>query len=858
MILLLLLLHLPLRVLIYHGLDFSGIKMHPHNYYRPGDYLITSMIPLRTAMYPTHTFEHDPVGDYMLLLERNYQHVLAMLFAIDEINKNPQLLPNVTLGYNIYENSFSARIPSEATIDLLSTGHRMVPNFKCGKKERLLAVIQGGEFEDFFQMATMLGIYKVPQLTYSFVNHFLRDQTQFPTSYWMTPKETIQYRGIITLLLHFRWAWLGLIAPDDDAGDRFVRAMKKMISESGVCVAFTHMIPQIFSLHFHVQYQEILCFLEQLSQKKANVFVYYGDMNSMLLLPPMLSKAEEESNGPPGKVWITTALWGFTLSTSFTYWDIQFFHGALSFTTQTNKKAKPQNLFFVQDEYSRVWSEKFDCFISNHSLSTNTWTRCIEKETLEGFSSTWFEKVLSAESYIIYNAAYIVAHAFHAMITSTSKHMLTTDEDRLRNIKPWHLHPFLRNVHFNSTTMGAVNLDEDRELVADYDIVNLITFPNESAIRVNAGKLETRIASGLELTIHEEAIVWPSGFNQTRPRSVCTESCQAGYHKEVPEGNQICCYDCVPCTKGTISTQEDAVHCDNCPEHQYSNEDRDQCVPKAKVFLAYAEPLGITLTSSALFMSVATIIVLGIFIKYLQTPLVKANNRTLTYVLLVSLLLSFLSSFLFLGQPHQLTCLLSQTAFSIIFSVAVSSVLAKTIMVILAFMATKPGNGMKKWQGKKLANATVLFCSVSQLGICAIWMGISPPFPELDIHSQFDQIILQCNEGSVTMFYCALGYLGFLAAISFTVAFLARKLPGGFNEAKFITFSMLVFCSVWVSFVPTYLSTKGKYMVAVQIFSILASSAGLLGCIFLPKCYIIVVRPDLNTKEYLMMKKKDG
>lgn len=76
------------------------------------------------------------------------------------------------------------------------------------------------------------------------------------------------------------------------------------------------------------------------------------------------------------------------------------------------------------------------------------------------------------------------------------------------------LHLFLRNVHFNSTTMDAVYLDEDKELVADYDIVNLITFPNESAVRVKAGKLETRIPPGLQLTVHEEVIVWPNVFNQ--------------------------------------------------------------------------------------------------------------------------------------------------------------------------------------------------------------------------------------------------------------------------------------------------------------------------------------------------------
>ncbi|XP_063158794.1 vomeronasal type-2 receptor 26-like [Candoia aspera] len=543
---------------------------------------------------------------------------------------------------------------------------------------------------------------------------------------------------------------------------------------------------------------------------------------------------------------------------------MDFIHGSLSFQVASKEVLGFKRFLQMrklasaeEDSLMRVfWEGAFECSFSNAMLEEDAEKKCTGEESLENLPKSVFETVMTGQSYSVYNAVLAVAHALQAMLSSKYKLQAREYGSKLKRLDQyvWQLHKYLRTVSFNNSAGEKVFFDQNGEIATGFDVINWVTFPNQSFHQVKVGKVDPFAPPNKLLSITAENMIWPTMFNQAQPVSVCNAHCSSGYSRIKREGEPFCCYDCLPCPEGKISNKTDADDCFPCSEDHYTNKAHNLCLPKHITFLSYEESLGISLTAIAFFFSLISAVVLGIFIKQQDTPIVKANNRNLTYILLIALLLSFLCTLLFIGQPDQIKCLLRQTAFGIIFSVALSCILGKTTIVVLAFMATKPDSQMRKWVGKRLANTMVLSCSLLQFIICMVWLTISPPFPDSDRHSMAEEIVLQCNEGSATMFYIVLGFMGCLTSISFTVAFLARNLPDSFNEAKFITFSMLVFCSVWVSFVPTSLSTKGKYVVAVEIFSILASAAGLLGCIFSPKCYIIVLRPDLNRKEQLMRK----
>ncbi|XP_066430831.1 vomeronasal type-2 receptor 26-like [Eleutherodactylus coqui] len=624
--------------------------------------------------------------------------------------------------------------------------------------------------------------------------------------------------AIAELLEHFGWTWVGIIVSDNETGENELQILTKYMRECGICAAFTEKLreenynrivqalknPQVpiiimcgpFSVHMARLIQE---------------YEFIFSDHSFILSPSWISTAPKGLN--EGHLIYNGSL---TVKFSSPFPGLENF--VKIFWNYADLHINPSYWKLIDDLDKR---DDLDLFISYYDINKESYY------TLNNTADNLREVLSSGVIPRLYSAVEVLAKALHEMF------LFIKDEYGENSITGFlhyrrKLQRYIQMMESSPDPMRpSYYFNEQGEAIRPYTIINL---------------LHTK--DGL----HEVEI----------PVSRCSDQCSPGSRKKTRETIHACCYDCVPCAEGEISNITDAENCIKCQSDEWPNEKRDRCLPKVLEFISYQnDTMASVFSSVSVFGCLLTGFIFGIFIFYRDTPIVKANNRNLSYLLLVSIILSFLSVFLFLGCPKNVTCRLRETSFGIFFSVAVSSLLAKTVMVCVAFKSTKPGSPWRKWLNVKLPYTIVLLCSSMQVVICIIWLSISPPFQDLDTQSYPGKIIIQCNEGSDICFYSMLGYMGLLAAVSFVLAFMVRTLPDSFNEAKYITFSMLLFCSVWISMIPAYLSTRGKSMVVVEIFAVMVSNAGLLGCVFLPKCFIILFKSEKNRRTDLLGKRQE-
>ncbi|NWH49931.1 CASR protein, partial [Fregata magnificens] len=804
---------------------------------------------------------------------RGFRWLQAMIFAIEEINSSPTLLPNMTLGYRIFDTCNTVSKALEATLSFVAQNKIDSLNLDefCNCSEHIpstIAVVGATGSGISTAVANLLGLFYIPQVSYASSSRLLSNKNQFKSFLRTIPNDEHQATAMADIIEYFRWNWVGTIAADDDYGRPGIEKFREEAEERDICIDFSELISQ------YSDEEEIQQVVEVIQNSTARVIVVFSSGPD---LEPLIKEIVRRNI--TGKIWLASEAWasssliampeffrviGSTIGFALKAGQIPGFR---EFLQKVHPKKSTNNGFAKE-----FWEETFNCYLPDGSKNSPA-SASFHKGHEEGLGAgngtaafrppcTGDENITSVEtpymdythlriSYNVYLAVYSIAHALQDIYTCTPGKGLFTNGScaDIKKVEAWQVLKHLRHLNFTNNMGEQVDFDEFGDLVGNYSIINWHLSPEDgSVVFEEVGHYNVYAKKGERLFINENKILW-SGFSKEVPFSNCSRDCLPGTRKGIIEGEPTCCFECVDCPDGEYSDETDASACDKCPEDYWSNENHTSCIPKQIEFLSWTEPFGIALTLFAVLGIFLTSFVLGVFTKFRNTPIVKATNRELSYLLLFSLLCCFSSSLFFIGEPQNWTCRLRQPAFGISFVLCISCILVKTNRVLLVFEAKIPTSLHRKWWGLNLQFLLVFLCTFVQIVICVIWLYTAPPSSYRNHELEDEIIFITCHEGSLMALGFLIGYTCLLAAICFFFAFKSRKLPENFNEAKFITFSMLIFFIVWISFIPAYASTYGKFVSAVEVIAILAASFGLLACIFFNKVYIILFKPSRNTIE---------
>ncbi|XP_045076907.1 extracellular calcium-sensing receptor-like [Coregonus clupeaformis] len=810
----------------------------PPAFSQDGDFVIGGVFSIH---YYMNTMEHsytslpEPLQCTGSMDSRELRLSRAMVFAVEEINNSSDLLPGVTLGYQVHDSCSSVLMAVKVAFQL---ANGLDPMFdtgeQCSGSATVTAIVGESASTPTISMSRIIGPFGIPQVSHSSTCACLSDKKQFPTFFRTIPSDQFQAAALARLIRYFGWTWIGAVRSDSDYGNNGMAAFLKAAQEQGICVEYSEAFYRTNPLS---RVQRVADVIRSSTARVVVAFVASGDMRILL-------KELDRLPSPP-RQWIGSETWiaepdmlRFSLCA-----------GAIGFGIQ--RSVIPGLRDFLLD----LSPQK----VSSSPLLTEFWEGafgwvkekvCDGSEDIHQLETPYTDTSQLRVTNMVYKAVYAIAHAIHSIVCEERANS-TVHCDKNLNVKPTQVLERLRRVNF-SRNGYQVSFDANGDPVATYELVNWQIGESGKMKFVTVGRYDASLPPDQRFHIEKE-ITWVKNSTQV-PVSVCSESCPPGTRKAAQKGKPVCCYDCIPCAEGEISNNTDSSDCLICPEDHWPNTERDRCVLKPVEFLSFHEVLGIILTAFSVGGACLAISTATVFYHHRTSAIVRANNSELSFLLLFSLTLCFLCSLTFIGRPSEWSCMLRHTAFGITFVLCISCVLGKTIVVLMAFRATIPDSNVMKWFGPPQQRLTVVSFTFVQALICTLWLVLSPPFPVKNLTTYKEKIILECDVGSAIGFWAVLGYIGLLALLCFVLAFLARKLPDNFNEAKFITFSMLIFCAVWITFIPAYVSSPGKFTVAVEIFAIIASSFGLFFLLFVPKCFIILFRPEKNTKKHLMGK----
>ncbi|XP_028637874.1 vomeronasal type-2 receptor 116-like, partial [Grammomys surdaster] len=476
--------------------------------------------------------------------ERRYEFFLVLFFATDEINRNPYLLPNMSLLFSLTEGM------CEDTFGILdkmyspqnNSWHFM--NYYCGKPGRCDVELIGPLWTTSLKLAINS---KIPKVFFGPFNPKLSDHDQFSNVYQVATKDTCLSHAMASLMLHFRWTWIGLVISDDDECIQFLSDLREEMQRHGICLAFVNMIPETMQIYM----TRAKIYDKQIMASSAKVVIIYGEMNSTLEV-----SFRRWAYLSVQRIWITASQWD--VITNEKDFSLDYFHGTVTFAHHNSDIAKFSN--FVQiintskypidiSQTMREWNY-FNCSISKNSNSKMD--HFIFNNTVEWLALHKFDMSLSEEGYNLYNAVYAVAHTYHELILQkVESHQIEESKGVFNDCQQ--VASLLKTRVFTNPVGELVNMNHRENQCAEYDIFNIWNFPKSLGIKVKIGNYFPCFPQSQQLHISED-LEWATGGTLV-PTSMCSVTCTAGFRKIYQKQRADCCFDCAQCPENEVSNE---------------------------------------------------------------------------------------------------------------------------------------------------------------------------------------------------------------------------------------------------------------------------------------------------------------
>nr|APG29589.1 taste receptor type 1 member 1 [Siniperca chuatsi] len=759
----------------------------------------------------------------------------AMRFAVEEINNStgPQLLlPGVKLGYQLYD---ICSVPASvlATLDLLEQQYQSPstsgtegdtdPNYN--NSQRAVAVIGPDSSSKTFIPAALLGAYLVPQISYEASNEMLSNKFLYPAFLRTIPSDKNQVAAMIQLLIHFNWTWIALLGSDNTYGLKGMQSLSQQAPHHGICIAYQGVIPS--SRHDTIQTMRNM--VENILTTKVNTIVVFSSKSILSGFFPFVV-----ARNVTDKVWIGTEDWsvsslisGITgINTIGTVLGMSVKYAAISGFEEFERKVVEASMQHsdTQEVSNATMSPGNDCL-----QSTDLYSLARKNFPLEKYDIT--------SSFNVYKAVYAVAHALHQALGCDS------GECQRRKVYPWELLPWLKQVQF-SLDNTSVYFDMNGDPSTGYDIVSWVWRGTNWSLR----EVGSFSPDPITLIIDADQIEWhDTGDSSTVPLSICSPPCPRGY-KKLLTGQHTCCFDCQACPAATFLNISEDTTCQPCLPEQWAPPSSEQCLNRTVLLLAWDAPLSIALLfflATCLLMTSSSAIIL---LLNLNTPVAKSAGGRTCLLMLAALTAAAMSSLCHFGQPSPLACVLKQPLFIFSFTVCLACITVRSIQVVCIFkFASKLPPAYDKWAKKHGPEVTIFLVSVTILLISVLRVAANPPQPSQDLDFYKDSIVLECSNTLSPGAGLELAYVSLLSILCFSFSYMGKDLPANYNEAKCVTCSLMVYMISWMSFFTVYLISRGPFTMAAHVFATLVSVLSFLGGYFLPKMYIIVLRPQMNT-----------